>query len=39
MLWFLVGRDEVLKDTAGERLAAIQTQRNLAFLTDFPRDG
>jgi hypothetical protein len=35
-VWFSFCRAEALRDTAGERLAAVQTQRNHAFPADFP---
>jgi hypothetical protein len=37
-VWFSFCRAEALRDTAGERLAAVWTQRDHAFPTDFPRD-
>ena len=35
-VWFSFCRAEALRDTAGERLAAVQTQRDYAFPADFP---
>jgi hypothetical protein len=32
-------RAQALRDTAGERLAVVQTQWDHAFPADFPRDG
>jgi hypothetical protein len=34
--WFSFCRAEALRDTAEERLAAVQTQRDHAFPADFP---
>ena len=38
-VWFSFCRAEALRDTAGERLAAVQTQRDHAFPAGSPRDG